>query len=133
MSNEWKDYQRDLREQFDANTEELNSLPEGWVNAFVPQMKDELFNVLGSHAEDFCVIEAKEKWCSMRVYWNWAERKRCEHEMHDLDELTSDVEKIIAKYTDISFKTCMVCGDDAVGYTRGYILPVCNDCYMQVD
>ena len=128
MSNEWKDYQRDLREQFEANTEELNNLPEGWVEAFVPQMKDELFNALGSYAEDFYISYAKEKWAALRVYWHWRDRKRCEHEWQDLNELTNTIREIIYKYTDISFETCMVCGEGADGYTRGYVVPVCNDC-----
>ena len=128
MSNEWKDYQRDLREQFDINTQELNNLPEGWVKSFVPQMKDELFNAIGSYAGDFYIDQAKEKWAALRVYWHWCDRKRCEHEWHDLNELTNTISEIIYKYTDISFETCMVCGEGADGYTRGYVVPVCNDC-----
>lgn len=127
MSNEYKDYVNDMREQFDANTEELSNLPEGWVKAFVPQMKDELFNALGSYVEDFVIDQAKEKWAALRVYWHWKDRERCEHEWHDLNELTQTIREIIYKYTDISFETCMICGEDASHYTRGYIVPVCEE------
>jgi hypothetical protein len=128
MSNEYKDYMNDLREQFDVNTEELNNLPEGWVKSFVPQMKDELFDALGCYAEDFYIDQAKEKWAALRVYWHWRDRKYCEHEWHDLNELTNTVREIIYKYTDISFETCMCCGETASHHTRGYVVPVCNNC-----
>lgn len=128
MSNEYKDYIKDLREQFDANTEEFGNLPEGWVKSFVPKMKDELFNALGSYAEDFYIDQAKEKWAALRVYWHWKDRTRCEHEWEDLNNLTQVVREIIYKYTDISFETCMTCGEDASHYTRGYIVPKCDDC-----
>lgn len=134
MSNEMKDWTNDMREQFDANTAELNNLPEGWVKSFVPQMKYELFNALGSYAEDFHITEAKEKWAALRVYWNFGDREYNESEWADLNEISVAIYEIIAKYTDISFKTCMICGEDADGYTRGYIVPICNDCDpVQVD
>jgi hypothetical protein len=91
-------------------------------------MKHELFNALGSYAEDFYITEAKEKWATLRVYWNFGDREYNESEWADLNEISVAIYEIIAKYIDISFKTCMVCGDDAVGYTRGYIVPVCDDC-----
>ena len=127
MSNEMKDYMNDLREQFNTNTDELNTLPEGWVKSFVPQLKNELFNTLGCYAEDFYIDQAKEKWAALRVYWHWNDRKYCEHEWEDLNKLTQVIYDIIYKYADISFKTCMICGENADGHTRGYVMPVCDE------
>lgn len=127
MSNGFKDYMNDAREQFDANTEALNNLPVGWVKSFVPQMKDELFNALGSYAYEFHIDQAKEKWAALRVYWHWADKEHCEHEWHDLNELTQTISEIIYKYTDISFNTCVECGEDASGYTRYYVVPACDE------
>ena len=46
MSNEWNDYQRDLREDFDHNFEcAIDGIPDGWMKSFMPQFKEELFEV----------------------------------------------------------------------------------------
>lgn len=127
MSNGYKDYVNDLRTQFDINTEALSLLPDGWVKSFVPKFKEELLDALGCYAEDFYIDQAKEKWAALRVYWHWRDRKYCEHEWADLNELTQTVQDIIYKYADISFKTCMVCGEEADSHTRGYVMPVCDE------
>ena len=128
MSNGYKDCINDRRVQFDINTESLNLLPNGWVMSFVPKMKKELFDALGCYAEDFYIDQAKEKWAALRVYWHWNDRKYCEHEWADLNELTNAVHDIIYKYTDISFETCMCCGADASHHTCGYVVPTCDNC-----
>jgi hypothetical protein len=127
LSNGYKDYVNDLRAPFDINSEALNLLPAGWVKSFVPMFKEELLDTLGCYAEDFYIDQAKEKWAALRVYWHWRDRKYCEHEWADLNELTQTVQDIIYKYADISFKTCMVCGEEADSHTRGYVMPVCDE------
>jgi len=44
MSNEWKDYQHDIRTDFEYNFESaIDGIPDGWIKSFFPQLKDELF------------------------------------------------------------------------------------------
>ena len=33
------------------------------------------------------------------------------------------------KYEELSFKTCIFCGEPATQMTTGWILPVCDSCY----
>ena len=61
MSNEYKDWKADLRETFEDKVKELNIQYDGWVNSFIPHLKDELFDLLGSYVEQFNVLEIKEK------------------------------------------------------------------------
>ena len=90
MSNEYKDYCHDIRKNFDDATNSLNYLPRGWVNSFVPKLKDELFNMLGQYAEDFCVLQCKEKYGEMRLYWHFPDRDYYTDEDYDYLEKYGD-------------------------------------------
>ena len=129
MSNEYKDWISDQKVQFDINTASFNNLPNGWVNSFVPQLKDELFNTLGGFAEDFVVTQCKEKYASMVIYWSWRERNYTVDELMCLNELYDSVECVINKYSKISHNTCVVCGDIAKEYSKCWVLPFCSYCF----
>lgn len=126
MSNECRDYYSDLRKNFDDATNSLNYLPRGWVNSFVPQLKDELFDVLGQYAEDFCVLDCKEKYGNMRLYWHFPDRDYYTDEDYDyLEKLCPKIEDIINKYEVISGFICVKCGAEATHFKDG--LPYCKE------
>lgn len=106
MSNEFKDYYYDSREMFDDAVGELDSLPSGWVRSFVPQLKDELFEALGQYAEDLYILQCKEKYGEMRLYWCFPDRDYYTDEDYDnLEELCPTIQDIVDKYTEISRET----------------------------
>ena len=113
MSNEMKDWYNDNLTALNAKMWEADFLPEGWTNTFIQEMKKELANVLGSYVDDFTVLQIKDKYGSMRMYWRWADRDYVDDEAKDIGILTTDIEAIIHKYEKISEKTCVVCGKEA--------------------
>lgn len=128
MSNEWKDYQNDLRAIFNDKMWEADFLYDGWQK-FVPQMMDELFNALGSYVEDFEVRQIKEKYGSLTLYWGWKHRDYTDEENNDRKEIDDAVKIIVEKYRKISDHTCVQCGGKAVLLSTGWVLPFCNKCY----
>lgn len=131
MSCGWKDYQQDLRSDFEANVACFDyDLPVGWVKSFISQMKNELFELLGPYAEDFQVLQIKEKWGELRMYWHFPDQDYYTNEDYDyLEELEPKIRGLIDKYVEISKKTCVVCGEPATYTTNfGYITPYCGNC-----
>lgn len=130
MSNSWKDYQRDLRADFEYNFEgAIDGVPDGWMESFFPQLKDELFNALGAYADEIMFHQIKEKYGALRVYWNFPDRDYyTEKDNMDLKELVPVIQNIVKKYVDISENTCIVCGKTATHMTTGYIAPLCDSC-----
>jgi hypothetical protein len=128
MSNEYEDWTRDLRAEFDVKTEALNYLPDGWVKTFIPQMKEELFEVLGSCVHNWRILDAKEKYGVLRVYWCW-EQERYDEIAADEEALYDSIENIIDKYSKISFRTCAICGESAMCVED---LPLCANCYKKL-
>lgn len=127
MSNEYKDWQSDIITALNAKMWEADFLPDGWTNTFIPEMKKELANVLGSYVDDFTVFQIKEKYGVMRMYWSWADRNYDGNEVEDLKTLTNKIEAVIHKYESISEKTCAVCGKEATKMTTGWVIPVCAE------
>ena len=129
MSNEYKDWHNDNLTSLNAKMWEADFLPEGWVDTFIPEMKKELANVLGSYVDDFTVLQIKDKYATLRMYWSWEDRDYDDNEAGDLRELTKEIENIIRKYEKISEQTCVVCGKPATKFTTGWIMPVCDYCF----
>ena len=127
MSNEYKDWYNDNLTALNAKMYELDLLPNGWVDTFVPKMKEELAKALGDYVYDFVVFQIKEKYGTMRVYWSWGDRKYTSSELVDLAEISETIETIINKYENISENTCAVCGKPATKMTTGWVWPVCDD------
>lgn len=129
MSNEWKDYQRDLREDFEDNFESALELPDGWLESFIPKLKDELFEALGAYADEIMFYQTKEKFGELTVYWNFPDKDyHTDEDIKDINELIPVVQDIIRKYVEISKNTCIVCGKAATHMTTGYIAPLCDIC-----
>lgn len=124
MPNEYNNYIRNLKAEFDAKTEQFNSLPDGWVKSFIPQMKEELFDVLGSYVRYWCLLDVKEKYGMLRIYWCW-NMERYDEIAADQEVLYYNIERVIDKYSRISFQTCAICGSDA---TYMNYVPLCAKC-----
>ena len=127
MSNEYKDWFCDVITELNIRMRESDFLPEGWTNTFVPEMKKELANTLGGYVYDFDVLQIKEKYGTMRIYWSWADRDYTSREIVDLEEISEIITDIINKYENISEKTCAVCGKPATKFTTGWVWPVCDE------
>ena len=129
MSDGWKDYQRDLRADFEYNFDCSLEIPDGWEKSFIPKLKDELFEALGAYADEIMFYQIKEKYGALHVYWNFPDRDYyTEKDDMDLKELIPIIRSIIEKYVDTSEKTCIVCGQAATHMTTGYIVPLCDHC-----
>lgn len=95
----------------------LDMMPSGWRRAFGDAMVEEIHqDLLRCHFEkDYRIIEIKEKYGGLR----WCDGGT---------PIESSVHDIIGKYEDISFNTCIICGDRAELISKGYILPYCIFC-----
>ena len=154
MSNEYKDWLRDRADEAKEwvakypflrfrdgddfhlweNIKQIEScwmfdIPVGWQIGFGKQMCDELMDVLGDHVDDFVILQLKEKYNELRLYWGWDYREYTDEESNAMNGLYDAIESVISKYTDISYNTCVVCGKPATKVTDGYIAGYCADCY----
>ncbi len=127
MSNEYKDWYNDNLTALNAKMWEADFLPDGWTSTFIPELKKEIADVLGSYVDDFAVFQIKEKYGSFVMYWSWADRDYDDNEANDLRALTNEIETIISKYETISTKTCAVCGKESSKMTTGWVMPVCSE------
>lgn len=141
MSNEYKDWLRDKKEENeywisqypflemkyddcypdDENGCWLDCLPVGWINAFGKNMCEELDNVLGDYANEWQIAQVKEKFGEMRIYHNGVPQ-----------EISNEIESIIDKYTEISYHTCSRCGAKATRYSKGWVIPFCEECFNKM-
>lgn len=124
MSSEYKDWYNDILTALNAKMWEADFLPDGWVDTFIPKMKKELADILGSYVDDFVVFQIKEKYGTVRMYWSWAARDYDDNEIKDLNELTKEIEDVIRKYEATSANTCVVCGKEATKAVCA--IPVCD-------
>lgn len=95
---------------------ELDEMEPGWRKAFGVQMCKELKAQLKKehYLYKYRITQIKEKWGYLRWY----------------DEGHSDaVNKIINKYEDISWNTCLICGKPATKIKAGWISPYCDECF----
>ena len=129
MSNEYKDWKTDLREIFEEKVKDLDLLYDGWVNSFVPQLKEELFNLLGSYVEQFNVLQIKEKFGKLVIYWSFNLDGLGDKYIEDVEELYEQIENLLHNHAEISGKTCIVCGDPGVMRDDYWITPLCDKCY----
>jgi hypothetical protein len=117
---------------YEENTDEvcwLNDIPLGWVKGFGKEMCDELLEALGEYVNDFIIIQMKEKFAMIRIYWRWDDKDDSDAVCEELNRLTSAVENIISKYAAISRQTCYICGtQDASMIYDAWVLPMCMEC-----
>lgn len=108
------------------NTEEiedcwLDCIPEGWVKAFCKQMCDDLMVALGDYADEWTIVEVKEKYGELRIY-----DAGCPSDIYN------KIQGIIDKYSYISRFVCVRCGSmDARMYDDGWMSPFCEECFTK--
>lgn len=114
-----------------GSTEEhwLSDLPDGWVNSFGIQMCDELLDALGEYVDDFIIVQTKEKYGSLVIYYYWHRDNHTEKELEEIQKIDNVVHDILNKYIDLSYHTCVRCGQPATKYTSPWILPCCSECF----
>ena len=116
------------------NTEEVEScwifdLPTGWIDTCAKDMCDELLEALGKCVDDFVILQLKEKFNEIRLYWCWEDKEYTDVEIQEHNRLYDVIENILRKYADISYKTCTICGAQATKYTNTWITGFCDNCY----
>ena len=96
-----------------------DDIPDGWRLAFGDQMIEELDQLLRKYnlRDEYRIVQIKEKFGGLRWYDDGFPQ-----EGHE--EYTD----WICKYEDLSFKTCINCGKPAIGFTKGWITPLCKEC-----
>lgn len=94
---------------------ELDSLDEGWLRRFGIDMCKDIRKQLikDKMLFSFRIMQIKEKYGTLRFYVASASR---------------EIYSIINKYEDISFSTCICCGEPAKYITSGWISPFCEHC-----
>lgn len=93
----------------------LDDMPIGWRKCFGIQMCDEIKAQLKKEGqlEKYRIHQIKEKWGELRWYDSCSSK-----EMYN----------IIGKYTNLSRRTCIDCGNPATKISTGYISPYCDNC-----
>lgn len=95
---------------------ELDAMDKGWRDAFGLQMCKEIRAALLKHGWKclfkYRITQIKEKYGTLRWY--------------DLNN-TQEIQDIINKYEDISYRTCVVCGKPATKISTGWICPYCDE------
>lgn len=97
----------------------LDGIPIGWLIAFGKMMCEEIRRVA---IETNCLdtmrtLDIKEKFGELRWY---------------VCGESSEVADVIDKYAVLSSGVCMTCGKPDVRRTRGWIAPICFDCWSKV-
>lgn len=119
------------------NTEEIEScwmfdLPVGWQIGFGAQMCDELMSILGEYVDDFIILQLKEKYNSICLYWGWKHMGDTNNDSDEMRRIYFEIEDVIYKYRKISSNTCVACGKPATKYTKsGWHQGFCSDCYSR--
>lgn len=91
-------------------------MPVGWRKAFGEKMCEEIMEELVAHdlVDSYRVTEIKEKYAELRWYdWN------------STDKIQNE---IIPKYTELSRRICIRCGESATKISLGWISPYCDKC-----
>lgn len=96
-----------------------DDIPRGWRLAFGDQMIKELDQLLKKYnlENEYRIVQIKEKFGGLRWYDDGFSEEGWE-----------EYKAWLNKYEDLSFKTCMTCGKPAIGFTKGWITPLCKDC-----
>ena len=90
------------------NQEWLEWIPEGWHN-----LAKEMLQKIEAIDSTYEVYDMKEKWGCLTVYGS---------------NKTREVYDILEEYSEKSFRTCCQCGQPAVKFSTGWVLPWCDKC-----
>ena len=110
---DWKD------DPIEKDCTYLDDMPDGWRRAFGIQMCEEIRQVLVKKNQlyTYRIAQVKEKFGGLRWY--------------DYSS-APEIDRIIYKYEDISYHTCVRCGRPATKMSRGWICPYCDKCAEKI-
>lgn len=96
-----------------------DDIPEGWAKAFGEQMCDELLEILkeADYVDKYQIIQIKEKFSELRWYDCGVPK-----------EISDKYYAWLTKYENLSYKTCIKCGKPATIHTKGWVIPLCDEC-----
>ena len=108
-----------IPKNFDYERTWADDIPDGWRLAFGDQMIEELDQLLKRYniEKEYYLMQIKEKYGGLRWYDNGFPKEGYE-----------EYKDWLYKYEELSFKTCINCGKPAIGYTKGWIFPLCKEC-----
>lgn len=111
-------------EELDYKSTWWDEIPVGWAKAFGEQMCDELLEILkkADYVDEYKIIQIKEKFGMLRWYDNGVP-----------NSIWEEYEDWLDKYEVMSEKTCIVCGAPATHMTTGWIMPVCDSCFEEIE
>ena len=72
--------------------------------------------------KEYYLMQIKEKYGGLRWYDNGFPQEGFE-----------EYRNWINKYEELSFKTCINCGKSAIGFTKGWITPLCKECMKDME
>ena len=106
-------------EDYDYSFTWMDDIPLGWNIAFGKQMVEELGALLEkyNYQDEYSICQIKEKFGGLRWYDGGFPSEGYDEYSEWLD-----------KYEELSFKTCIECGKPAKYFTKGWIMPICEDC-----
>lgn len=98
---------------------ELDFMPGGWRKSFGLKMCEEIKKALikNNCLNDYYIAEIKEKYGGLRWYDYGA---------------PAEVEEIIEKYEQLSYHTCMLCGEYVEEVHSNISITLCDKCVMKV-
>ena len=110
---DWKD--NPIEEEYTY----LDDMPIGWRRAFGIQMCEEIRQALvkKNRLYTYRIEQVKEKFGGLRWYAYGS---------------TPEIDRIIDKYEDISYHTCVCCGRPATKMSCGWICPYCDKCAEKI-
>ena len=112
----WPNHPEAHPDMYDYESTELDDMPDGWRKAFGEKMCKEIMEELVAHdlVDKYRVTQIKEKYAELRWY-DWNSTAKIQDE-------------IIPKYTELSRRTCILCGEPATKISLGWISPYCDKC-----
>lgn len=97
----------------------LEELPTGWRKAFGNQLADDVIALTKKYnfENEYEVLQIKEKFGGLRWYEGCVPQ-----------EMYAEHNDLIQKYEEMSYHTCVICGNAAEIPKKIYDQPVCDEC-----
>ena len=102
----------------------LDEVPFGWQQ-FALTYFEKIEKILNDHdAKDYLrIIEVKEKWGKLRIYYSFVNNSK-----HEQNKWIEDIDRLFSTLENESWKICIDCGRQANYQTNDYVIPVCDKC-----
>lgn len=107
----------------------LDEVPYGWQQ-FALTFFEKIEKILNDHnANDYLrIIEVKEKWGKLRIYYSFVNNSK-----HEQNKWIEDIDRLFTSLENESWKICIDCGRQANYQTNDYVTPVCYKCKKDIE